>query len=574
MRNNLLKSLCVIATFGVAGAPADSAPVSGFFGRGGGAFPFFANRSPAQMGRFGFRGPRRFSPPQSHSPIYGNGSEGYRRPPPNPYPETAVPGPIYGRGYPVRVASRPVPDDPPPRERIWHPVVQHHVHRDTPPPLLARPVTSRPRSIVHMRTAGPVPPLHIAPVPPPPHKEPVRATVVAERFVPKELLIKFRGETPSEMIEAFAREQKLERISIEHFEMIDSTYYRYRLMRPDAVGAVAKTLESHALVAAIQPNYKYDLEDAPGAPGYSAAQYAVSKMSLNEAHRRAVGSGELVAVIDSGVDARHPELEGSVKEQFDEVGEDNRPDPHGTSVAGVIGAHAQLVGVAPRAQILAIRAFSRTLSDPGAQGTTLHIARAIELAHARGVRLVNMSFAGPKDPMIEEEVRNGHRQKMIFVAAAGNDGPKSAPLYPAAYSEVIAATATDARDRLYSAANVGAYISVAAPGVDLLVAEPGDAYQFRSGTSFAAAEVTGVIALLLQLNPSLDEGSVRTLLAAAVQPPAKGPGNAQNAAGRINALAALTAADALMNDNGAAAKSAGMRGAPSETPGVDGAAAQ
>ena len=395
------------------------------------------------MGRFGSRGPRRFSPSQSRSPIYGNGSEGYRRPPPNPYPETAVPGPIYGRGYPVRVASRPVPDDPPPRERIWHPVVQHHVHRNTPPPLLARPVTSRPRSIVHMRTAGPVPPLHIAPVPPPPHKEPVRATVVAERFVPKELLIKFRGETPSEMIEAFAREQKLERISIEHFEMIDSTYYRYRLMRPDAVGAVAKTLESHALVAAIQPNYKYDLEDAPGAPGYSAAQYAVSKMSLNEAHRRAVGSGELVAVINSGVDARHPELEGSVKEQFDEVGEDNRPDPHGTSVAGVIGAHAQLVGVAPRALILAIRAFSRTLSDPGAQGTTLHIARAIELAHARGVRLVNMSFAGPKDPMIEEEVRNGHRQKMIFVAAAGNDGPKSAPLYPAAYSEVIAATATD-----------------------------------------------------------------------------------------------------------------------------------
>lgn len=408
----------------------------------------------------------------------------------------------------------------------------------------------------------------------PAQRQPPRDAILADhRYVPGEVLIRFRDEATSQAIEAFAREQGLDRISIERFDMIGATYYRYRLKDRRTVGAVVGALDSHALVAAIQPNYKYALEDAPGgAKGFAAAQYAISKMSLNEAHRRVLGLGELVAVIDSGVDARHPELDGSVTEEHDELAGNLGTDPHGTSIAGLIGAHAELVGVAPRAQILSIRAFARNTSDPGAEGTSVHIARAIQWAHFRHARLVNMSFAGPKDPLVGEAVRAGHRENMIFVAAAGNDGPRAAPNYPAAYPEVIAVTATDARDHFYAAANVGPYVAIAAPGVDLLVAEPGNTYQFRSGTSLAAAEVTGVIALMLEINPNLDDATVRLLLGGTARPAPKAPGGALEAA-RIDALNAVIAADAFSFDAAGGRASSPVDAQPPEDSWIQSAAA-
>ena len=92
----------------------------------------------------------------------------------------------------------------------------------------------------------------------------------------------------------------------------------------------------------------------------------------------------------------------------------------------------------------------------------------------------------------------------MLIAAAGNAGPNSPPLYPAADRNVIAVTATDMEDRLYTGANRGNHIAVAAPGVDVLVPAPGGNYQFTTGTSVAAAHVSGVVALLIERNPKLD----------------------------------------------------------------------
>jgi subtilisin family serine protease len=125
-----------------------------------------------------------------------------------------------------------------------------------------------------------------------------------------------------------------------------------------------------------------------------------------------------------------------------------------------------------------------------------------------------MSFTGPRDPSIERRAAQARQQGVVLIAAAGNGGAKSRPLYPAAYADVIAVTATDADDKLFQGANRGTHIALAAPGVDLLLPAPEAAYQVATGTSFAAAEVSGIVALLLERRPDLGPAGVRKALIA------------------------------------------------------------
>ncbi len=108
--------------------------------------------------------------------------------------------------------------------------------------------------------------------------------------------------------------------------------------------------------------------------------------------------------------------------------------------------------------------------------------------------------------------------QVLLIAAAGNAGPKSPPLYPAADANVIAITATDSGDGLYNMANRGDYIVVGAPGVDILAAAPAGSYQVTTGTSIAAAHVSAVAALLIERKPTLKPGDVRALLPSSAQP--------------------------------------------------------
>jgi subtilisin family serine protease len=168
------------------------------------------------------------------------------------------------------------------------------------------------------------------------------------------------------------------------------------------------------------------------------------------------------------------------------------------------------MGAAPAAQILAVRAFDAKRA--GAEGTTFNILAGLDWAAARGARIINMSFAGPRDPAIARSLAAAHAKGIVLVAAGGNAGPQSPPLFPASDPNVIAVTATDAQDDLFSAANRGSHIAVAAPGVDILLPAPNAGYQVTSGTSFAAAEVSGAIALLLERKPDLDPAAVRRIL--------------------------------------------------------------
>jgi subtilisin family serine protease len=241
-------------------------------------------------------------------------------------------------------------------------------------------------------------------------------------------------------------------------------------------------------------------------------------------------------VIDSGIDTKHPDLAGTVAATFDVLGP-HEAHFHGTAMAGAIAAHGRLTGVAPQVRLLAVR----SLGADG-QGTTLSIVDGIEWAVARGARVLNMSFAGPQDPLLRQHVAAVHARGVVMVAAAGNEGPGSAPLYPAADAHVIAVTATDADDRLYPLANRGRHIAIAAPGVDVLEPAPNDGVQLISGTSVAAAHVTGIAALILERAPTLRPEEVRSVLmrsaAALTAPDAKDDAGA----GLTDALRAVEAA--------------------------------
>jgi len=222
------------------------------------------------------------------------------------------------------------------------------------------------------------------------------------------------------------------------------------------------------------------------------------------------------------------------------------------------------MGVAPDARILAIHAFSpNSASSP--EATTEHILKGLDWAIKKGARIINMSFAGPYDPMLQLALKKAHEKGVVLIAAAGNLGPKSPPLYPAADEHVIAVTATDENDRVLNQANRGPYIAVAAPGVDILEPAPNAGYQVTTGTSVAAAHVSGIAALLIERNPAIDAASVREILSTSAKHMAAKGRDDQFGWGLVDPYRALAAADAkVARDRPAppAAEAAGAKPKP------------
>jgi subtilisin family serine protease len=246
-------------------------------------------------------------------------------------------------------------------------------------------------------------------------------------------------------------------------------------------------------------------------------------------------------VIDSEIDAAHPDLEGVIAQRFSAVGAPEKPHSHGTGMAGAIASHQRLLGTAPAARLLAVHAFSTTAN---ADSTTFSILKGVDWSVREGARIINMSFAGPKDPSLERALKAAYDKGIVLIAAAGNAGPKSPPLFPGAYDPyVIAVTATDVDDKLFTGANRGKYISVAAPGVDILLPAAEGEYQITTGTSVAAAEVSGIVALLLERNPKLTPADIRRILTMSAKRLSAGERDDNFGSGLIDPLQALQLAD-------------------------------
>ena len=368
------------------------------------------------------------------------------------------------------------------------------------------------------------------------------------RFLNNEMVFHVDRNVSPQAVDALARRLGLVTIASQGFGLSGGTIFRFRITDGRPVADAVRALENEHIGTA-QPNYVFKLQQDATQPSRSgrsdATQYVVSKLDLTEVHRIAIGSDVPIAVIDSEIDARHPELAGAVVAEFDPIHNHDKPHTHGTGMAGAIAAHRRLVGVAPGVRILAIHAFSSSAAD-SAEATSAHILAGIDWAIQKGARIINMSFAGPDDPILQLALQKARDKGVILIAAAGNQGPNSPPLYPAADPNVIAVTATDANDKLLPEANQGSYIALAAPGVDILEPAPNAGYQLTSGTSVAAAHVSGVAALLLDRDPKLDAAAVRDVLTSTARDPTHKGQNDQFGFGIVDPVRALKALDSRL----------------------------
>ena len=208
--------------------------------------------------------------------------------------------------------------------------------------------------------------------------------------------------------------------------------------------------------------------------------------------------GLKVGVIDTDIEEAHPAFAGRQIHRFDFAPDKTFPAPnwHGTAVLSLLAGSplTNTPGLIPDAEFFAANIF---YSDENGEMTadTISLLKALDWMQHFKVKLINMSFSGPRDGLVAEAIGRMSEAGYVFVAAAGNEGPTAEPSYPAAYPQVVAVTAVTKDLHNYRYANRGDHIDVSAPGVDIWTAAPGGRAGYHSGTSFAAPHVTAVLAV-------------------------------------------------------------------------------
>ena len=360
-------------------------------------------------------------------------------------------------------------------------------------------------------------------------------------FVPDEIVVTVAIAAPQTIEDGVAQRFNLQLLERTPLPLLGERVIRLRIPDSRQVPAVVASLAAETALGVRQPNYIYRQQQGAPTPAFGDLQYALMKVGLSaNVATAAGGKGAIISIIDTGVDRSHPDLALCDVAAFDAIGSDgDMTGSHATAIAGIIAAQGITRGIAPGARLLSVRAFRSEAAGSAPVSTSYTLAKSFDWSVAQGARVLNLSFAGPRDPVIQKSVAATAAKDVIMIAAAGNNGKKATPAYPAAYPDVIAVTATDSSDRLYDKANQGEYISVAAPGVDIFAAAQGRGHDLQSGTSFAAAHVSGILALMLERNPTLTAAAARRALTdSAVDLGAPGR-DSEFGAGLTNADAAL-----------------------------------
>ncbi|WP_432105381.1 type VII secretion-associated serine protease mycosin [Streptomyces sp. bgisy091] len=305
-------------------------------------------------------------------------------------------------------------------------------------------------------------------------------------------------------------------------------------------------------------------------------QWALDALHTGTAWQTTKGKGITVAVLDTGVDGRHPDLSGQVLPGKDLIGfgagrGDRSWALHGTAMAGIIAGRGSgpgradgVLGVAPEAEILPVRVILES-GDPArakaraSRGTAL--ADGIRWATDQGADVINLSLGDDSEsahpePGEDAAVQYALSKGVSVVASAGNGGEKGDRVsYPAAYPGVIAAAAVDKYGTHASFSTRRWYATVSAPGVDIVVANPDRHYYIEWGTSAASAFVSGAVALVRAAHPGLSPAQIKTLLADTARDAPEGGRDDARGYGLVDPAAAIKAG-AKLEPEGLNARSA------------------
>ena len=271
-----------------------------------------------------------------------------------------------------------------------------------------------------------------------------------------------------------------------------------------SIAGVEQTLRRSGLFSSVEREQLVHIAEAPD-DTYYLAQWGLPRGGVPAAWALSSGAGITVGVVDTGVDATHPDLQGQLLPGYDFLNDDANPaddNGHGTRMTGIVGALCDnaegVCGVAPGVKVLPVKAL-----DAQGYGPYSAVANGIIYAVDHGARVINLSLVGTApSPILQAAVDYASAHDAVLVAAAGNYGT-DAPGYPAASNGAVAIAAINDADAHPQFSNYGAWVSVAAPGVDLVTTTMGGDYASSTGTSPAAAFSSGVFALLLSANPTM-----------------------------------------------------------------------
>lgn len=342
-----------------------------------------------------------------------------------------------------------------------------------------------------------------------PAVRPVKRTSPAPRIDPDSVLVRFDPH-------ATARLDRLVAAGVRGAEAVPGSEWIELRTVPGGANAARVRLSADPAAAAVEPNYIRSAAVVPNDPAYASQRDELQPLHVEQAWGMqgvGFGSGQTIAIVDSGVDLNHPDLVGRLLAGRDFVQDDSVPQDvagHGTAVAGVAAATADngrgVAGVAGKAKILPVRVL-----DSQGNGTDADVAAGIIWATNHGADVINLSLGGPgESAALDDAVDHAQSHDVLVVAASGNEG-WWVPSYPAAVPGVVAVGATNNTGRAVYFSNRGWYVDVSAPGVNITSTKLGSAEAYAtgfSGTSFSSPIVAGVAALARKKFPGKSQAEI------------------------------------------------------------------